>query len=249
MNRKTILPLALVWCAVFGLWAWAASMIHRPVLPGPIETLQVLEALVTEGVLAPHFAASAYRVLLAVVFALVPALILGLSAGLSPRADRVLSPVLYVLHPLPKVVFLPLFFLFLGLGDEPKIALMAFIIFSQLAVASRDGARRLPRGLREQMRSLGAGRRAMIVDVVIPGVLPEVFSALRIALGTSVAVLFFAESFASVSGLGWFIVDAWGRVDYPQMYAGIVALAILGGGLLVLVDFAEAVFCPWKKQT
>jgi len=229
------------------LWALGAAALHKPFLPGPLETFARLGALVADGTLGPHFGVSLARVLGAVALAFGPAVGLGLAAGLSPRVDTLVRPLLYVLHPLPKVVFLPLFFLLLGLGDAPKVALVAFIVFSQLAVAARDGARRLPAGLLDQMRSLGARRRHLWADVVVPGVLPELFSALRIALGTSVAVLFFAESFASVSGLGWYIVDAWGRVDYPDMNAAIVALALLGLGLLALVDGAEALFCPWRR--
>lgn len=235
--------------ALLGLglvWAWAAACVHRPFLPGPVETLARLADLWSSGRLPPHALASAARVAGAAALAFVPAVALGLAAGLSPRTDLVVRPLLYLLHPLPKVVFLPLFFLFLGLGDEPKVALVAFIVFSQLAVAARDGARRLPPGLLDQMRSLGARRRHLGADVIIPGVLPELFSALRIALGTSVAVLFFAESFASESGLGWFIVDAWGRVAYTDMDAGIVALALLGVGFLAAVDAAERWLCPWR---
>lgn len=228
-------------------WALAAQAVNRPFLPGPWETFERLGALIASGALGPHLVASGWRVILAALLAFVPATVLGLAAGLSPRVDAVVRPVLYLLHPLPKVVFLPLFFLFLGLGDEPKVALVAFIVFSQLAVAARDGAQRLPRGLLDQMRTLGARQRHLWAHVVVPGVLPELFSALRVALGTSVAVLFFAESFASVSGLGWFIVDAWGRVDYTDMNAAIVALALLGAGLLGLVDLLERWLCPWRR--
>jgi len=238
---------ALALGGLVAAWALAAQLVHRPFLPGPWETFARLATLLASGTLGPHLGASTWRVVLASVLAFVPATALGLAAGLSPRVDAVVRPLLYLVHPLPKVVFLPLFFLFLGLGDEPKVALVAFIVFSQLAVASRDGARRLPAGLLDQMRTLGARRRHLWAHVVVPGVLPELFSALRVALGTSVAVLFFAESFASVSGLGWFIVDAWGRVDYTDMNAAIVALALLGAALLGAVDLLERWLCPWRS--
>lgn len=240
----TLLTLALLAFA----WAGTAAAVKRPFLPGPVETILRLGELLSTGIIGPHILASAWRVLAALVLAFVPATALGLAAGLHPRIDALAGPLLYVVHPLPKVVFLPLFFLFLGLGDEAKIALVAFIIFSQVAVSARDGARQIPPGLLEQMRVLGAGPWQLWRDVVIPASLPQLFSALRIALGTSVAVLFFAESFASESGLGWYIVDAWGRVAYTDMDAAIVALALLGVGLLALVDLAERLLCPWQPS-
>lgn len=248
MSRWTRWAGTVTALAALGLfWAAASAAVAKPFLPGPVETLGRLVQLTAAGVLGPHLAASAGRVVLAAVLAFVPAVALGLAAGLSPRTDAVVRPLVYLLHPLPKVVFLPLFFLFLGLGDEPKVALVAFIVFSQLTVAARDGARKLPAGLLDQMRVLGARRRQLWADVVVPGVLPDLFSALRIALGTSVAVLFFAESFASQSGLGWFITEAWGRVAYTDMNAAIVALALLGVAFLALVDLAEALVCPWRR--
>ncbi|HTH14759.1 MAG TPA: ABC transporter permease subunit [Spirochaetia bacterium] len=233
---------------VAGTWALAAAAVARPFLPGPGETLGQLGTLVASGALVPHLTASLTRLAWGVALSLVPALGLGLAAGLSPRTDAVVRPLLYLLHPIPKVVFLPLFFLFLGLGDEPKVGLIAFIVFSQLAVTTRDAVYRLPGELLDQMRILGARRRDLLVDVVVPGILPEVLSALKIALGTSIAVLYFAESFASVSGLGWFITDAWSRVDYLSMNAAIVALALVGLALLALVDGLAAWACRWQGR-
>ena len=230
------------------LWAVAAAVAARPFLPGPLETLVRLGELIATGTLLPHFLASLTRLVGGVLLAAVPALALGLAAGRSQRFDAVAKPLLYLLHPIPKVVFLPLFFLFLGLGDEPKVGLVAFIVFSQLAVATRDATRRLPTALLDQMRVLGARPRHLLIDVVIPGILPELFTALKIALGTSIAVLYFAETFASTSGLGWFISDAWSRVDYLSMNAAIVVLALFGLGLLALVDAVSGWVCRWASD-
>jgi NitT/TauT family transport system permease protein len=229
-------------------WALASALVAKPFLPGPVETVLCLFSLVASGELLPHVTASLLRILWGLVIAAPLALALGLASGLSRRVDSVVRPLLYLLHPIPKVVFLPLFFLFLGLGDEPKIGLVAFIVFSQLAVATRDGCRRLPAALLDQMRVLGAKPHQLLVDVVLPGILPELFSALRIALGTTIAVLYFAESFASTSGLGWFITDAWSRVDYLEMNSAILALALLGLGLLAALDGLMAVVCRWLPR-
>jgi NitT/TauT family transport system permease protein len=79
-------------------------------------------------------------------------------------------------------------------------------------------------------------------------VLPDLFTSLRVSLGTLMAVLFLAETFASSSGVGFLIIDAWTRIAYPEMYAAILALSILGLILFKIVDFAEHLFCPWKQN-
>jgi NitT/TauT family transport system permease protein len=156
------------------------------------------------------------------------------------------SPFVYLLHPIPKVAFLPVIMLFLGLGDAAKVFLVGLIIFGQLLVSARDAARAVPEALMESMRSLGASRAAVARHVVFPSALPSLFSGLRLSLGTAIAVLFIAESFASETGLGWYIVDAWTRVDYPDMYAAMLALAFFGLACYLAVDAAEAALCRWR---
>ena len=83
--------------------------------------------------------------------------------------------------------------------------------------------------------------------VILPGTLPEVFSALRVSVGIATSVLFVTETFGTDKGLGFYIVDAWMRIDYLTMYAGIVMLSIIGFLLFLLIDVGDAVFCRWNK--
>jgi NitT/TauT family transport system permease protein len=100
------------------------------------------------------------------------------------------------------------------------------------------------------VRSLGAGRRALFRFVYLPASLPAILTALRQSVGTSVAVLYVAESFATVRGLGYYIsINGSALFNYPAMYAGIVAMALLGLGLYFSVDWLERWLCPWLKET
>lgn len=86
-----------------------------------------------------------------------------------------------------------------------------------------------------------------MVHVIVPGILPEVFSALRVSLGIAISVLFITETFGTDKGLGFFIVDAWMRLDYLTLYVGILTLSMIGFMLFLLVDLADAVFCRGNK--
>ena len=79
-----------------------------------------------------------------------------------------------------------------------------------------------------------------------PGDASRRFTSLRISVGTAIAVLFIAETFASSSGLGYFITTAWGMVDYPRVFAGILALAVLGIVLYIVFDVLERRLTRWK---
>ena len=83
--------------------------------------------------------------------------------------------------------------------------------------------------------------------MVVPEVLPELFTALRTGMGTCVAILFLSEAIAGSTGLGYFIVDSWAMIDYPRMFAGIIGMAILGVGLYELLVFLEYVLSPWRR--
>ncbi|MDD3356836.1 MAG: ABC transporter permease subunit, partial [Dysgonamonadaceae bacterium] len=114
-------------------------------------------------------------------------------------------------------------------------------------ISIRDAIRNIDKENYYVLSSLGASRRQQIWHVVLPGILPETLSALRVTVGIATSVLFVTETFGTDKGLGFFIVDAWMRIDYLTMYAGIVMLSIIGSLLFLLLDIADAVFCKWSK--
>jgi NitT/TauT family transport system permease protein len=159
----------------------------------------------------------------------------------------VISPVIYLVYPIPKVVLVPIILLILGIGDLPKIAIIFLILFFQILVLVRDQAASLRPELIQSVRSIGAGRRALYRFVYIPASLPAVLTALRQSIGTAVAVLYIAELFATQQGLGYYIfLNGSTLFNYPAMYAGVVAMSILGLGLYFSVDWLESRFCNWQ---
>lgn len=154
---------------------------------------------------------------------------------------------IYLLYPLPKIVFLPVVMILLGLGDLSKIFLITLVVFFQILVTTRDAARNVSHAKILAVVSLGAGRLDIYRHVIWPAIIPEIFTALRIGSGTAIAVLFFAESFASSEGLGYYIMDAWTRSAYQEMFAGIIAMGLLGYLLYAGLDALDKKICPWKK--
>lgn len=239
--------LGYVIAIIFVLLGWhlTALAIDSPALPTPLATVPMISRYFSD--IAPAFWISLYRILAGLALGTIPAIPIGLILGRSQRADRILAPILYLLYPIPKIVFLPVLLVLLGLADAPKIALIALTVFFQVLVSVRDAAKLVPQEAVTSVQSLGAGRMAIYQHVVIPAVLPELFTALRIGSGTAVAVLFLAESFAGSTGLGYFIVDSWGMINYPRMFAGIIAMAILGVVLYAAFDIAENCLTRWRK--
>lgn len=233
--------------ALLAIWQVAAWLINNAILPGPVPVLATFGRELVAGNLARHLGVSAYRVLAAVLLAAGLAIPAGLVLGQSPRLYRLFAPLIYLTYPIPKVVLLPVLLLLLGVGDSSKIVLIALILFFQILVVVRDEAAGIRPELLLSVRSLGAGRLGLFRFVYVPATIPAVFTALRVSVGTAIAVLFFTESFATTAGLGYYIlIQSWGRVAYREMYAGVVALSLLGLALYYVADWLERRAARWR---
>jgi ABC-type nitrate/sulfonate/bicarbonate transport system permease component len=231
------------------VWQILAMIVARPVLPSPAAVIAALSAESPRD-LGRHFAASLWRVSAGIGLAIATATPIGLALGQSRRLNQLLSPFIYLLYPIPKVVLVPIVLLILGVGEAPKIAIITLILFFQIVVLVRDAAASIRSELLTSVRSLGAGRRALFRFVYMPATLPAVLTAVRQSIGTAVAVLYITELFATRYGLGYYIyLQGSTLFDYPRMYAGIVAMGVLGFGLAAGVDALERRLCPWQTQT
>ncbi len=248
MKRNATLPMLAAAFAIFALWGVAATLVDRPMLPGPVESLAAMLRAFAAGTLTRHLAISVGRALAALAAAFVPALFLGVAAGLSRRVDGVLSPGAYILSPVPKTALLPVILLFLGLGNLSKVFLVSLILFFPFYLAIRDETRGIDRSWYDSLATLGGSRSAALLHVTFPAILPRIWSTLRTSAGTAFSVLFLAETFATREGIGWYIMDSWTRVEYAEMYAGITALGLAGLAVTAALDAAERLTCPWASN-
>ena len=98
------------------------------------------------------------------------------------------------------------------------------------------------------MYSLGATFRDIFFEVLWPASLPKFITAVRVALATAISVLFFTETFGTKYGMGYFIMDAWLRVNYLEMYSGIVVLSLIGLIMFTTIDMIEQYACHWQYK-
>ncbi|MBN7773542.1 ABC transporter permease [Clostridium aminobutyricum] len=225
-------------------WYVLHLTIGSKIIPGPYETIVTFFRLMT-GTLLLHMLVSLFRITAAMVISMGIGVPLGLWMGLSERADSVLTPVAYILYPIPKVAFLPIFMVIFGLGNSSKIILIISIVVFQILLAVRDGVKEIPTELHDSVRSLGLSRWQTYTNLVFPAVLPKIISALRVSIGVCIATLFFSENFATTYGIGYFIMNCWVMVDYVQMFAGILAMSLMGILIFKVIDFMERKICPW----
>jgi NitT/TauT family transport system permease protein len=232
---------------IFAFWYALSHVLGSTLLPDPIDVFLRGFREIRVYAFWQHVWASTFRMVAGLLVAFVTAVPLGLLLGSNARFDKLFSPLIYLGYPIPKIVLLPIIFVLFGLGDSGKVVLIALIVFFQLLITTRDAARTIDREVIYSLKSLGGSRLDFYRHVVWPVSLPGIFTSLRIVTGTAVAVLFFVESIGTNRGLGFYIIDSWGRADYATMFVGIIALSVIGIILYETFDLLERRLCKWKN--
>ncbi|MEM7737040.1 MAG: ABC transporter permease subunit [Deinococcota bacterium] len=271
-----VLTLSLQLIGLVLVWHVAAVQLERPFLPPPTDVFitflrelvgdtswQALseitspaafgQALVNtppSGRLLSDTWASLQRIAISTFWGTVIAAPLAIAAAANRTLDRLISPLITLLYPAPKIVYLPIVIFFFGLGDPSIIFLISLIIFFQIYVIIRDSAAQVPTQTLDSMYALGASRWQTLLHVYLPVSLPAVMTALKISIGTAIAVLFIAESLGNTDGLGYYINSLQlNRFAYTKVYAGIVAISLLGSVLFGVLTWLEHLSKRWQRPS
>ncbi|MDF2570026.1 MAG: ssuC 6 [Sporomusa sp.] len=229
------------------LWQVISSWVQLPIIPPPGKVAVNLASIFVSQI-AIHGFYSLWRIIAGVFLAVIVGIPIGLCMGYFQGWDRLLSPIVYLTYPIPKIALLPVMMLLFGLGELSKILMIFLIIVFQVIVAVRDGVKGIPKEAYYPLYSLGAGFSDVFREILIPASMPKILTSLRVAMATAVSVLFFTETFGTKYGMGFFIMDAWMRVNYLEMYSGIVVLSSIGLILFGTIDYLERKNCSWQYK-
>lgn len=228
------------------LWYIAAAVLNMKALPKPTEIYFNIDKLYGEK-LYFHVLISLYRIMGGLTISLIIGLLLGLLMAYSRLGHKLLNPLVYFTYPIPKTALLPVLMLLFGLKDTSKIILIVLIVVFQVIVSVRDSVLNISKENYNLIKSLGASKIQLFKNVTLPAILPELLTNLRVSMGTAISILFFAEGYGTNYGIGYYIMDAWNRIDYISMYSGIVVISLLGFGMFTLIDMLEEKLCRWKN--
>jgi ABC-type nitrate/sulfonate/bicarbonate transport system permease component len=195
-----------------------------------------------------HVAASLGRAVPGFFLGAIAGSALGLVAGVRRGFDETVSPLVFLTYPVPKIVLLPLFMLWFGIGDLSKILIIALACFYPMYINAYYGARATPRILVWSARNMGASGAQIFRRVVLPAALPYLFAGLRVALALSFIVMFAAEMINARTGLGYLIRIAENSLRFDLMYVALVTIAILGYTGDRLVRLAHRRMLSWQEQ-
>lgn len=228
------------------VWQVVHLLLKSHMIPSPLETGAYFVSIPL--ILLKHAGASILRVTVAVGVSLLIGVPIGILLSVNQTCKRLFSPLLYFIYPIPKIAFLPVFMLLFGLGNASKIILIIFIIVFQIMLSVRDGVAQIDPVYFKVMDSFCMPVKQRYRFLIFPALLPHLFSGLRISVGISLASLFFAENYATQFGIGYFIISAWTKMNYVEMFSGILALGFVGILLFYVLDKAESACVPWQTR-
>lgn len=214
--------------ALLALWQLASRFEHPDFVLSPLEIARHFVEALRSGELLPHIGASLVRSLPGFLIGSFVGVLLGLLAGVARSIDQLLSPVVFLTYPVPKIVVLPIVMLWIGIGDASKIAVIALACFYPCFINAYYGARGTATVMVWSGLNMGAQRTQIVRKIVVPSALPLIFAGLRVSLALSFILLFSTEMINARSGLGFLIRQSESSLRFDLMYVAIVAMAALG---------------------
>ncbi|MFI2337019.1 ABC transporter permease [Nocardia rhamnosiphila] len=234
--------------AFLALWEIAprVGLVDKVFLPPFSEVAATFFELIGNGQLWEHVSTSLSRALTGFVIAVAIAVPLGVAiAWYRPVADF-LNPVLELFRNTAALALLPVFILILGIGETSKVALVIYACTFPILLNTISGVRTVDPLLVKSARSLGFSQIALVYKVVLPAAVPTIFTGLRMAAASSILVLIAAEMVGAKAGLGYLITAAQLNFQIPDMYAGIIAIALVGLIFNAVLVFVERRLSRWR---
>lgn len=241
--RRAVSPLVIL-----ALWQAASSsgILSPDTLASPMAVLTSGYHLVLDGTLPEAIWVSVQRVVYGFLIGATAGVGLALLAGLSRIGEDAIDPPLQMLRTLPHFGLIPLFILWMGIGELPKITLIAMGVLFPLYVNTFAGISSVDRRLIEAARTFRLSRLSMIRNVILPGALPQALTGLRLSLGIAWLSLIVAETLAADSGLGWMINDAREFLQTDVIVVGLLVYSLLGLATDALVRLIERKALVWR---
>ncbi|MFE5143846.1 ABC transporter permease [Streptomyces fagopyri] len=246
----SLLLFLLGWQTVAASGAWSETLV-----PPPAKVWDAFIDVSTthDGVrgyngtyLVEHLGISLQRIAFGAGIGIVLGVLFGLVMGTVGWVRSLLEPWITFLRTLPPLAYFSLLIVWLGINEEPKITLLAVAAFPPVAVATTTAVAAAPRHLREAARALGASRREVVRDVVLPSALPEIFTGVRLAVGVAYSSLVAAELVNGLPGIGGMVKDAANYNNTPVVLVGIAAIGISGLVIDGLLLWLERTVVPWR---
>lgn len=232
---------------MIALWQFssAAGWLSSSVMPSPLEVLQAAAELWRNGSLLNDILVSVRRVLVGFAIGASTGLVLGFIVGLSALARSTIDRSLQMIRTIPHLALVPLMILWFGIGEEPRVLLVALGTLFPVYINTMSGIRNVDAKLVELGRSYGLGRFELIYSVILPGALQPILVGIRYALGVAWLTLVVGETIASRDGIGYLVQNARELLRIDIIVLAIFLYAIAGWLADLLTRLVERRLLRW----
>lgn len=256
---RSALPLAWVHtifkrsiAIVLFLALWEAlprlGVVSAAFLPPLSVVLETAWQLYLNGQLGTHFFASIQRSIIGFILALLIAIPLGLVIGWYKLVAETLNPLLELFRNTTALALMPLFILFLGIGETSKISLLVYACTWPILLNTITGVQTVDPLLIKSARTMGLQPHQLFRKVILPASVPTIFVGIRLAGAISILALVAVEMFGAKAGLGYLIIYSQYSFEIPQMFVGILVITLVGLSFNYLLLGLEKYFTSWKRQ-
>jgi NitT/TauT family transport system permease protein len=233
---------------VLALWqlAGSAALVNPLFLPPPSAIALAIWKLAISGALWQHVSVSVMRIGSGWILGTAAGVLAGFAIGLSSIARGVGITFISALFPIPKIALLPLLILWLGIGEEPKVATIALGVFFSTAISVYSGVDAVPRNLIRMAQSFNVPFISIVRLVIWPGALPSILAGFRISASVALLLVVSAEMIGAQFGIGAFVLQAGNLMQTDQLLAGVIILSLFGLAVGKLINLLETRLLHWR---
>lgn len=224
------------------------GLIPAQTLAAPSTVLVTLAGMIASGELPANLLVSFGRVSVGLAIGVSSGIVLALLAGLSKQGEVVVDPLVQIKRTIPVVALSPLFIVWFGIGETPKIGLIAFATLFPVYLNLYNGIRGVDVRLLDAARTFGLSQRELIINVILPGALPSLLVGLRYAFSIAVIMLVIAEQINATAGLGFLVNNARDFMRTDIIVVCLMVYAVIGLTADLILRLVEERALAWRPN-
>lgn len=250
-KRATVLISLILPMLIIIVWfvGSATGSINPSIIPTPQKVGDAFGKMLEDGSLWQHILASFSRVLKGFAIGAISGIVLGLFIGLYFRLNQLFATLIGILRPIPPIAMIPLFIMWLGIGEESKVALVTVGAFWPVLLNTIAGVQSTDPKLIEVAQVFGKSRLTILKDIIIPSTIPSLFTGLRLSISTAWSCVVAAEMIAADKGVGYLIMFARQMSKPAELFVGIISIGVIGLAIDILFQLLQKKVVYWNNTS
>jgi taurine transport system permease protein len=242
----------LVWLLILLIWNLITyfKIVSTTLVPTPIDVLITFQKIILNGYNGipfwTHLGMTLWRLMIAIILGILTGVPIGIFSGISITFYRIVDSIVQFYRPIPPLAYYTLLILWFGIGETSKILLLYLAAFAPIYLAALEGVHSVDEEYLLSGKSLGADKLFILEHIIFPAALPQIFTGIRTAVGVTFSTLVSAEMVASISGLGWMIIDASKYLKSNVMFVGIILLGLIGYLIDIILKKIQKKYIFWN---